>query len=66
VVPRSPKVITPCLPLPLAGLNRTHAPAPGQTAEPAQQFVARHETWMAIDLVAVEAEARFEQGGPAF
>jgi hypothetical protein len=38
-----------------------HTPPPRQTAELAQQFVAGHKTWMAIDIAAVKARAGLER-----
>jgi hypothetical protein len=40
-----------------------HAPGSGQTAELAQQFVARHDPWMAIAGSRVKAAGRFERRG---
>jgi hypothetical protein len=38
------------------------AAAPGQTAELAQQFVARHGTWMAIDQRRGKATPSIDRG----
>jgi hypothetical protein len=39
-----------------------NAPAPGQTAQLAQQFVARHATWMTIDRRGVKAKLLARNG----